>query len=62
MDHIASEICSAVLVEEEGTVCSFRGLLETIVAKGLPCSLWSGIAPDQSQNDRPTHMLQNRPP
>lgn len=41
MDDATSEIYSAILVEEEGTMSSFRGLAETIAAKGLPCSLYS---------------------
>ena len=32
---------SAFLVEEEGTASSFRGLIETIAAKGLFCSLYT---------------------
>ncbi len=34
----ASEIYSAFLVAEEGTASSFRALMETFSAKGLPCS------------------------
>ena len=41
MDDATSEIYSAFLVEEEGTVSSFRGLLETFLAKGLPASLYT---------------------
>lgn len=41
MDDATSEIYSAILVEEEGTLSSFQGLIETIAAKGLPCSLYS---------------------
>jgi transposase len=41
LDDATSTICSAILVEEEGTVSSFLGLAETIAAKGLPCSLYS---------------------
>ena len=36
MDDATSTIYSAFLVEEEGTASSFRGLLETFSAKGLP--------------------------
>jgi transposase len=41
LDDATSEIYSAILVEEEGTVSSFRGLIETIAAKGLFCSLYT---------------------
>jgi transposase len=41
MDDASSEIYSAILVEEEGTRSSFQGLIETIAAKGLFCSLYS---------------------
>jgi hypothetical protein len=34
-DDATSEIYSAILVEEEGTMSSFLGLAETIAAKGL---------------------------
>jgi Winged helix-turn helix len=41
MDDATSTIYSAFLVEEEGTASSLRGLLETFLAHGLPCSLYS---------------------
>jgi transposase len=41
MDDATSEIYSAILVEEEGTDSTFRGLLETFSARGLPCSLYT---------------------
>jgi transposase len=41
MDDATSELYSAILVEEEGTVSSFLGLIETIAGKGLFCSLYS---------------------
>ena len=41
MDDATSEIYSAFLVEEEGTASSFLGLVETIAAKGLSCSLYT---------------------
>ena len=41
MDDATSEIYSAVLVEEEGTMSTFQGLIETIAAKGLFCSLYT---------------------
>jgi transposase len=41
MDDATSEIYSAILVEEEGTMSTFQGLAETISAKGLPCSLYT---------------------
>lgn len=41
MDDATSEITSAFLVEEEGTMSSFQGVQETIAAKGLFCSLYT---------------------
>jgi hypothetical protein len=41
MDDATGEVYSAILVEEEGTVSSFLGLIETIADKGLFCSLYS---------------------
>lgn len=41
MDDATSEIYSAFFVEEEGTMSTFRGLLEVIPAKGLFCSLYA---------------------
>lgn len=41
MDDATSTIYSAFLVEEEGTASSFRGLLQTFVAKGLPSTLYT---------------------
>jgi len=41
LDDATSQIYSAFLVEEEGTLSSFAGLLEVIVAKGLFCSLYT---------------------
>jgi hypothetical protein len=41
MDDATSTIYSAFLIEEEGTASSFRGLLETFVAFGLPSSLYT---------------------
>jgi transposase len=41
MDDATSEIYSAILVEEEGTMSSFSGLIETVAAKGLFCSLYT---------------------
>jgi transposase len=39
LDDATSTIYSAFLVEEEGTVSTFRALLEVFTAKGLPSSL-----------------------
>jgi transposase len=39
MDDATSEIYSAFLVAEEGTMSSFRALAEVIAAHGLPCAL-----------------------
>ncbi len=41
MDDASSEIYSAILVEEEGTMSSFLGLAEVIAGKGLFCSLYT---------------------
>jgi len=41
MDDATSELYSAFLVPEEGTMSSFRGLDETIAAKGLFSSLYT---------------------
>ena len=41
MDDATSTIYSAFLVEEEGTASSFRGLMETFCARGLPSSLYT---------------------
>ena len=44
MDDATSEIYSAFLVEEEGTMSSFRALAEVIAAQGLPCALYTDRA------------------
>ena len=44
MDDAGSEIYSAFLVEEEGTMSSFSGLLEVIGDHGLPCSFYTDRA------------------
>jgi transposase len=41
MDDATSTLYSALLVEEEGTASTFRGLLEVFESKGLPLSLYS---------------------
>ena len=41
MDDATSTIYSAFLVDEEGTASTFQGLLETTLAHGLPCSLYT---------------------
>jgi transposase len=41
MDDATSEIYSAFLVEEEGTVSTFRALLEVFTTRGLPSSLYT---------------------
>jgi transposase len=41
LDDATSEICSAFLVEEEGTASSFMGLSEVIAAEGLFSSLYT---------------------
>ncbi|MCP4203610.1 MAG: ISNCY family transposase [bacterium] len=44
MDDASSEIYSAFLVEEEGTMSSFQGLAEVIAEHGLFCSLYTDRA------------------
>lgn len=41
MDDATSEIYSALFAGEEGTMSSFRGLLDVISARGLFCSLYA---------------------
>jgi transposase len=41
LDDATSETYSLILVEEEGTMSTFEGLIETIAAKGLFCSLYT---------------------
>jgi transposase len=41
LDDATSKIYSAFLVEEEGTVSTFRALLEVFVSHGLPSSLYT---------------------
>ena len=40
MDDATNEIYSMFFCEQEGTLSSFRGLIETIKKHGLPCSLY----------------------
>ena len=65
MDDATSTIYSAFLVEEEGTASSLRGLLETMVEKGLPSSLYTDRgshyfytpkAGEEVAKDRPTQV------
>jgi transposase len=44
MDDATSELYSAFLVEEEGTMSSFLALAEVIAAQGLPCALYTDRA------------------
>jgi transposase len=44
LDDATSEIYSAFLVDEEGTMSSFRALAEVIGKHGLPCSLYTDRA------------------
>ena len=44
MDDATSEIYSAFLVEEEGTMSTFRALAEVIAGHGLPCALYTDRA------------------
>lgn len=41
MDDATNTVYSAILVEEEGTMSSFSGLIETIAENGLFCSLYT---------------------
>jgi transposase len=44
MDDATSEIYSAFLVDEEGTMSTFRALAEVIATQGLPCALYTDRA------------------
>jgi transposase len=44
LDDATSALYSAFLVEEEGTMSSFRALAEVIAAHGLPCALYTDRA------------------
>jgi hypothetical protein len=44
LDDATGELLSAFLVEEEGTLSSFRGLRETIETKGLFCAFYTDRA------------------
>jgi transposase len=44
MDDATSEIYSAFLVDEEGTMSTFQALAEVIAAQGLPCALYTDRA------------------
>ena len=41
MDDATSEIYSAILVEEEGTMSTFQGLLEVMLAHGIPSTFYT---------------------
>lgn len=41
MDDATSTIYSAFLIDEEGTISTFQGLLETMRVHGLPCSFYT---------------------
>jgi hypothetical protein len=41
LDDAISEIYSAFLVDEEGTMSTFRALAEVIAEHGLPCALYT---------------------
>ena len=41
MDDATSWIYSAILIDEEGTASTFRGLTEVFESEGLPCSLYT---------------------
>ncbi len=44
MDDATSEIYSAFLVDEEGTMSSFQGLIDVVAEHGLPCALYTDRA------------------
>jgi transposase len=64
MDDATSEITSAFLVEEEGTMSTFQGLLETCGLRGLPSSLYTDrgshyfFTPEAGQKVSKTHLTQ----
>ena len=41
LDDATSAVCSAILVEEEGTASSFRALAEVVAGHGLFCALYT---------------------
>lgn len=41
MDDATSEVYSAFLVDEEGTLSTFQGLMEVLSVHGLPCSIYT---------------------
>ena len=70
MDDATSEVYSAFLVAEEGTWSSFRGLDETIAAKGLFSAFYTDRgshyfhtpkAGDKVDKDRPTQVGRTLP-
>ncbi len=44
MDDATSDIYSGFLVDEEGTMSSFQGLIDVVAEHGLPCALYSDRA------------------
>jgi transposase len=44
LDDATSEIYSAFLIEEEGTMSAFRALAEVVATHGLPCALYTDRA------------------
>lgn len=54
-DDATGETYAALLVEKEGTDGSFKGLLETIRAKGLPCSLYTDRGSHPADSVTPRH-------
>src|ERR1700756_2811052 len=52
MDDATSTIYSVFLVEQEGTVSSFRALLEVFVEHGLPCALYTDRASHYFYTDK----------
>jgi Winged helix-turn helix len=52
MDDATRTIYSAFLVEQEGTISSFCGLLEVFEARGLPCSIYSDRASHYFHTDK----------
>lgn len=65
LDDATSAIYSAFLVEEEGTMSSFEGLIEVIERHGLPCALYTdrgshyfhtAKAGEKVDRDKPTQV------
>ena len=60
MDDATSEIHSAFLVEEEGTMSTFQGLLEVMSAEGVPSSFYTDRGSHYFTQQAKRDMARNR--